>query len=94
MADHASHGGELDAHRRTYEGFIIGSLVLAIVCGYVLVALSSFSFGHGWNVLIGFLGLVGGILAVVIDVRLGGRRWYLSLGILVVFALITAVNVS
>lgn len=94
MADHASHGGDIEAHRKTYEGFIAGVVVLSILSAYVLVALVSFRFGHSWNVFLGFLGLVLGVIAVLIDARLGSRRYFLSVGILVVFALITAVNVA
>jgi len=52
-----------------------------------------FRFAHTLNVFSGFAGLILGIMAVLIDVRTGGR-WFLSLGVLVVFGLISAVNVS
>ncbi len=53
----------------------------------------SFRFAHTLNVFTGFAGLIVGIIAVLIDARTGGK-WYLSVGLLVVFGLITAVNVS
>jgi hypothetical protein len=96
MADHGAHGGHtagFDDHRATYEGFLKGSIALAIICFYILVALVSFGFGANFKVLIGFLGLILGLVAVAIDAR-AGSRWFLSLGLLVVFALITAVNVA
>jgi hypothetical protein len=43
--------------------------------------------------LLGFGGLILGILAVLIDARAGGR-WLLSGGLLVIFGLVTAVAVS
>ena len=95
MAEHSSdnHSQDMEAHRRTYEGFIKGSVALSIHCGFVLVALCSFAFAHTLNVFTGFAGLIVGIVAVLIDARTGGN-WYLSAGLLVVFGLITAVNVS
>ena len=83
----------MEAHRSTYEGFIKGSVALSIHCGYVLVALCSFAFAHTLNVFTGFAGLIIGTIAILNDVRTGGK-WYLSVGLLVLFGLITAVNVS
>jgi hypothetical protein len=95
MAEHSSenHAHGMDEHSRTYEGFVKGSVALSIICGFVLVALVSFAFVETYNVLLGFAGLIAGIIAVLIDVRTGGR-WLLSLGALVVFGLITAIKVS
>ncbi len=83
----------MDAHRSTYEGFIKGSVALSIICGFVLVALVSFRFAHTLNVFTGFAGLIVGIVAVLIGARTGGK-WLLSVGLLVLFGLITAINVS
>jgi len=95
MAEHSSgnHSQDMEAHRSTYEGFVKGSIALAIHCGFVLVALCSFAFAHTLNVFTGFAGLIIGTIAILIDVRTGGK-WYLSIGALVLFGLITAVNVS
>jgi hypothetical protein len=95
MAEHSSenHAHGMDEHSRTYEGFVKGSVALSFICGFVLVALVSFAFVETYNVLLGFAGLIAGIIAVLIDVRTGGR-WLLSLGALVVFGLITAIKVS
>jgi hypothetical protein len=78
-------------HRSTYEGFLTGSVALAIVCGYVMVALVSFRFMDNWNVLVGFGGLFVGILATLITVRVGGR-WFLPGGLLVLFGLFVGIN--
>ena len=97
MAEHSSshsHSGGIDDHRATYEGFLKGSVVLTIICIFVLVALVSFSFGHSWSVFIGFAGLIAGVLGVLIDVKTGGKRWTVSLVLLVLFGLITAINVA
>lgn len=95
MAEHSSdnraHG--MEEHISTYEGFIKGSVALSLICGFVLVALCSFAFAHTLNVFTGFAGLIVGIIVVLIDARTGGK-WLLSLGALVLFGLITAVNVS
>lgn len=95
MAEHSTgnHSNDMEAHRSTYEGFIKGSIALSLVCGFVLVALVDFRFAHTLNVFTGFAGLILGIIAVLIDVRRGGR-WFLPLGLLVLFGLISAVNVS
>jgi hypothetical protein len=95
MAEHSSgnHAQDMEEHRKTYEGFVTGSVALAIHCGFVLVALCSFAFAHTLNVFTGFAGLIIGTIAILIDVRTGGK-WYLSVGALVLFGLITAVNVS
>ena len=96
MADHGSSGSHphgFDEHRSTYDAFIKGSVALSIVCLYVLVALVAFRFVGSGNVLLGFGGLVLGMIAVLIDFRSSGK-WYLSGGLLVIFGLITAVAVS
>ena len=95
MAEHSSgnHSQDMEAHRNTYDGFIKGSVALSIICGFVLVALCSFAFAHTLNVFTGFAGLIVGIIVVLIDARTGGK-WLLSVGALVLFGLITAVNVS
>jgi hypothetical protein len=81
----------MDAHNATYDGFLKGSVGLSIVCGFVLVALVSFRFIDNWNVLIGFGGLLLGILATLIDARATGK-WYLSGGLLVLYGLFVAAS--
>jgi hypothetical protein len=95
MAEHSSdnHAHGMEEHTSTYEAFIKGSVALSIICGFVLVALCSFAFAATLNVFTGFAGLIVGVIAVLIDARTGGK-WLLSLGALVLFGLITAVNVS
>ncbi len=96
MAEHTAPGTQehgMEEHRSTYEGFVKGAIVLALVSFFVLVALVSFRFAHTLNVFTGFAGLTLGFIAVAIDARTGSR-WFLSLGVLVLFGLITAVNVS
>ena len=96
MAEHSSdnHARGMEEHLRTYEAFIRGSVALSIICGFVLVALVSFSKApHPLNTFAGFGGLILGIIAVLIDARTGGK-WLLSVGALVLFGLITAFNVS
>ena len=96
MANHGSTGSQshgLAKHQNAYDNFIKGSIAVALVCCYILVALVAFAFAPSANVLIGFGGLILGILAVVVDTR-AGSRWFLSGGLLVVFGLVTAVAVS
>ena len=95
MAEHSSdnHAHGMEEHTSTYDAFIKGSVALSIICGFVLVALCSFAFAHTFSVFMGFAGLIVGIVAVLIDAR-RGSKWLLSVGALVLFGLITAVNVS
>jgi hypothetical protein len=96
MAEHSpanNHAQGMDEHRSTYEGFVKGAIVLSLVSFLILVALVSFRFGQTLNVFVGFAGLIIGFIAVAIDARIGSR-FFLSLGVLVVFGLITAINVS
>jgi hypothetical protein len=96
MADHGSSGSQgqgFETHKSVYDGFIKGSIALTILCFYVLVALVAFRFVGNWNVLLGFTGLIVGILALLIDARTG-RTWYLSGGVLAIFGLITAIAVA
>lgn len=82
-----------DEHTRTYEGFLIGSVALTILCLFIVVSLVMFRFGHFGSVFFGFAGLIAGCVAVLIDVRTGAK-WYLSTGLLVLFGLFTAFSVS
>ncbi|MFO1034832.1 MAG: hypothetical protein U1E15_12440 [Hyphomicrobiales bacterium] len=93
MADHSpTHTPRgFEGHKDTYEAFLKGSVALAILCGYTLVALVAFRFMDYLNVFTGFAGLIVGIVATLIDVRAGGR-WFLSGGLLVIFGLLVAIN--
>lgn len=97
MADHspAAHSaGDLPAHQATYAGFVKGAVVLALLCFFVLVALVNFRYvSHPLNVFSGFIGLILGTIATLIDAR-AGNRWYLSGGLLVVFGILTAIAIS
>jgi hypothetical protein len=92
MADHGSsgtHSHGFEEHASTYSGFIKGSVALTILCFYVLVALVAFAFVGGANLLLGFGGLIVGVIALLIDMRAGGG-WKIAGGWLVLFGLITA----
>lgn len=95
MADHSSgnSSNDMEGHRNTYEGFLKGSIALAIICGFVMVALVNFRFAHTLNVFSGFAGLILGIISVGIGWSLGGK-WIFPAALLVVFGLISAINVS
>jgi hypothetical protein len=94
MAEHSpSHTPRgFEDHKDSYEGFLTGTIALALICGFVLVALVAFRFMDNLNVLTGFGGIILGALATLIDVRAGGR-WYLSGGLLILFGLFVAINV-
>ena len=95
MAEHSSgnHAHGMDEHTSTYKGFIKGSVALSIhlrLCAGGPVFLRFRPYAQCFY---GLCGLIVGTIAVLIDVRTGGK-WYLSVGVLVLFGLITAVNVS
>lgn len=90
----AANGTDFSAHQQTYKGFIRGSIALVLACAYVLVALVSVGFAHSFPVLIAFLGLIFGTIALLIDLKTGSKKWLLSGGLLLVFALVTAANIT
>ena len=55
------------------------------------VSNAAFRFMDYLNVLVGFAGLIVGLIATLIDARAGGK-WYLSGGLLVLFGLFVAIN--
>jgi hypothetical protein len=85
---------DMEAHRATYRGFVRGGVAIAIHCAYILVALVSVKWGSTLPVFLAFAGIVLGALFLLIDLRSGARAFLLSLGGLVVFALITAINIT
>ena len=96
MAEHGTHTSsamDYEAAHATYSGFIKGSVAVTIFCLYVVVALSAFAFIERGNVLIGFAGLIIGAIALIVDLR-ASNNWYISVGWLVIFGLLTAVMVS
>jgi Bacterial aa3 type cytochrome c oxidase subunit IV len=98
MADHghtssqpAVHG--LAAHTATYNGFINFSAAGTIICLYIMVALVTFRFmDNPWNVLVGFGGMVVGIITTLIGLRMGGK-WMLPVVVLVLYGLFVANNI-
>ncbi len=81
----------MDEHNSTYEGFLSGSMILSLICGYTLVALCAFRFMDNWNVFVGFAGIIIGAIATLIDWRVGAG-WKLSGGLLALYGLFVAAN--
>jgi hypothetical protein len=96
MAEHTvqDHHLDLEAHQNAYKSFLRGTVALLLLVGFTMVALCSFAFAARFNVFLGFAGLIIGSIAVTIDARAGSKYWFLSLAVLVIFGLITAVSVS
>lgn len=94
MAEHSTNASFMADHRATYQGFVRGAIVIVLACFYVLVALCNFAFGHTATLFVGFAGIVVGLIAIAIDARSGSRTWALSLGLLIAYGIITAINVS
>ena len=84
---------DTESHAATYEFFLRIMVAGIIHVFFTMVALVSFAFGHSASVFLGFAGLILGTIAVVVDFR-SRSRYFLSLGLLALFALITAINVS
>jgi Bacterial aa3 type cytochrome c oxidase subunit IV len=80
-------------HRATYQGFLDFSVAGSIICLYIVVALVVFRFvGNPFNVILGFGGMIVGILTSIIALRMGGK-WMLPTVILVLYGLFAAMNV-
>jgi Bacterial aa3 type cytochrome c oxidase subunit IV len=97
MSEHSSNSQPaaqgMAAHEAAYDGFLKFSIAGSIICIYVLVALVTFRFmNNPANVVVGFLGILVGIIASIIAVRLGGK-WLVAIVPLVLFALFVAGNV-
>jgi Bacterial aa3 type cytochrome c oxidase subunit IV len=95
MAEQASkqQAQDVSGHEQTYEGFLKGSIITTLCVGFIMLALINVGFGASLPIFKAFAGIIIGILAVVIDARAGSGRWILSLGVLAVFALFTAMNI-
>ena len=74
MSETTDHTKHLPAHEEMYSTFINGSIALCVYCAFILVALCSFGFGATrcptcWA----SITLVLGLIAVLIDLRAGGK---------------------
>jgi hypothetical protein len=94
MADHSpTHTPRgFEDHKDTYNGFLMGSVALSIVCLFILVALCAFRFMDHLNVFTGFAGIILGVIGTLIDVRSGGK-FYVSGVLLVLFGIFVAASV-
>jgi hypothetical protein len=93
MSETTDHTKHLPEHEEMYSNFIKGSIALCLMCAFILVALSSFGFGKSMPNLLGTVTIVAGLIAVLIDLRAGGK-WFLSGGLLIVLGLLTGISVS
>ena len=94
MTETTPHTEHFPEHKATYEGFLKGSIALTFVSLYVLIALCSVGFADTLPRFMAFAGIIIGLIVVLIDMRSGTKVWPLSLGFLVVYGLLTAINVS
>ena len=94
MSDHTSDSGDMTAHRATYDGFVRGAIVIVLGSFFILVALCNFAFGQTAPLLLGFAGIIVGLIALAVDARSGSKTWALSLILLVAYGILTAINVS
>ena len=92
-ADILDASGTTD-HAATYKGFVKYSVALCIACFIILTSLCIFAFGPAGSLFFGFAGLIVGLIALIIDVRIGSGNWFLSGGVAALFALFAAMLVS
>lgn len=84
----------MDDHKATYEGFVKGAVALCLMCAFILVALCNFAFGSSFTFLIGFGGMMAGLVAIIIDARANPSKWYLSIGLLIVYGILVAATIT
>jgi hypothetical protein len=84
----------LEPHAATWHGFVRGSFATILAAVFVLVGLISIGFGSTLPLVLGFVGIIVGHLAIAIDLRSGSRGWGLALGVLAAFILITVINIT
>ncbi len=88
----ASHG--MEDHTATWEGFVKGCVALSLMCAFIVVALCEFGFGTSMTFLIGFGGMIAGLIAIIIDARANPSKWYLSVGLLIAYGILVAVTIT
>jgi hypothetical protein len=83
-------------HAATYAGFIKFSVALAMACFVILTALCVFAFAPSgaMSLVLGFGGLIIGLLSIIVDIRIGSGKWLLSGAVAAVFALLAAMAVA
>jgi len=81
-------------HVATYKAFVKFAVALAMACFIILTSLCLFAFGPVGSLFYGFGGLIIGLIAVIIDIRIGSGNWILSGAVAALFALFAAMLVS
>ena len=94
MTNDETMSADMQAHQATYRNFVKGSVALVLACAFVLIALINFKYGNALIFLAGFGGIILGIAAIAIDARAEHPKWLLSIGLLVVYVLITLLNIT
>ena len=88
----AAHG--IDEHNTAWGGFVKGCVAVCLMCAFVVVALCEFGFGTSYTFLIGFGGMIVGMIAIIIDARANPSKWYLSTALLIAYGLLVAVAIT
>jgi hypothetical protein len=94
MAENQAPLRDYEEHLESYRAFVRGSVVVILASAFTLVSLCAFAFSKSWAIPLGWAVLIFGLIAILIDLRSGSRTWRLSLATLVIFGLLTAINVS
>jgi len=91
-SEFAGHG--MENHRATYQGFVKGCVALSLMSAFIVVALCEFAFGTSLTFLIGFGGMIAGLISIIIGARSNPANWYLSIGLLIAYGLLVAAMIT
>jgi hypothetical protein len=96
MAEHSQNphhsANGMDSHNSIYKGFLDFSIAGSIICLYIVVALVTFRFlDNPWNNILGFGGIIIGVLTSLTALRMGGK-WMVAIVPLVLIGLFVAAN--
>lgn len=95
MAKDTAPQVDMQAHMKTYEGVLRGTVAAILGSIITLTALALFAFGSGASsTIIGFLGLLIGAIVLILDLRMGNKNWGLSIGFIVLFGLVVIMKVA
>ncbi len=90
MTDHTATEHDLEEHRKTYSIFVQIVIAAVIHILYALVALVAIGFAQTAPTAVGSLGFIVGTVVVAVTLFSGSRNWMPAVGLLILFALITA----
>lgn len=94
MASHEYHHGEMDVSQNeaTWNGFLRGvlwgSLIIGLMIGYATLALA---IPMNWMIALGIMAVVGFVAGMLMNM---GGRWYATLVLLIILAVVLRVMIA